>query len=106
MGYMSRSGWNDENELRCLLVFKKLERDGFPRGDLIKYSRELALLSNLKANSISAKVCNYKSVAGIIANNNSSSNTERIYKGFKDFSVEGIEKILCFGLAPDVEIEE
>jgi len=75
MSYRITSGWNKETELRSLLIFKKLEKDNFQRGEQIRYCRTMAAQTHLTPGSISAKVCNYKSVAGVNAPSKASSNT-------------------------------
>ncbi|MGH1441809.1 MAG: hypothetical protein ACRBBR_16970, partial [Cellvibrionaceae bacterium] len=78
-GYRRTSEWNDENELRCLVIFKKLVEASFPRGMQIELCREMAHHTNLDVGNISAKVSNFKSVAGINNESNASANTVSIY---------------------------
>ena len=94
MSYRPGSRWNDTNELQCLLIFKKLKRDGFPYGASINYCRDLALFTVLKVRSISAKVGNYKSEAGITNSSNSSTNTKLIFQKYNEMSIETIESLL------------
>ena len=88
MGYRKNSLWNDTSELYCLLSFKKLEAEGFPRGKQIKYCRELAKITGLSSGSLSAKICNYKSVAGVNNDSNASIKTKEIYDKYGNLSVQ------------------
>jgi len=94
MTYRATSKWNDMTELQALLIFKKLQRDSFPRREQIRRCREMATQTHLKPRSISAKVCNYKSVAGVNRASNASSNTTEIYNKYGHFSVEEITRII------------
>ncbi len=89
-----RTKWDDKKELLCLLIFKQLQVENFPRGKQIKLCEEMAKTTNLSAGSISAKVCNYKSLAGINNSSNASKNTIRLYDQFKDFSVHKLEELI------------
>lgn len=77
--YRSDSGWNDLNELRCLLAYKQLEEASFPRNMLSELARDIAVLSGLDAGSVKAKIGNYKSVAGVTGQSNASKNTKFIF---------------------------
>ena len=94
MTYKKNSNWNDKNELKCLLIFKKLKAEYFPRGKQAKYCREMASTTNLDKGNISAKVCNYKSVAGINNHSNASKNTIRIYNKYGHLSVNKISSLI------------
>ena len=94
MAYKNDSEWNDINELRCLLIFKKLEVDKFPRGKQIEYCREMASITNLSEGNISAKVSNYKSVAGINNHSNASQNTKKFYNDYGRLTVKEIESLI------------
>jgi hypothetical protein len=94
MNYKKGSLWNDENELRCLIIFKKLQAENFPRGKQMEYCREMSMISNLDPGNISAKVSNYKSVAGVNNHSNASINTVKFYKKYSDISIHEIENIL------------
>jgi len=54
----------------------------------------MASQTHLKPGSISAKVCNYKSVAGVNRASNASSNTTEIYNKYGHFSIEEITRII------------
>lgn len=97
-GYRDSSEWNDDNELRCLVIFKQLEEKGFPRGLQIQLCREMARKTNLDVGNISAKVSNYKSVAGINNDSNASMKTKEIYGKYNMLSISQIqEKIKTHG---------
>ena len=80
MAYRDDSLWNDDNEIKCLILFKYLQKSNFPRGAQKKYCEELARISGLDTGSISAKVSNFKSLAGINAPSNYSKNSKDIYE--------------------------
>ena len=86
-----RSEWNEKNELKCLIIFKKLESQNFKRGLQAKYVKEMAKETNLTEGNISAKICNYKSVAGINRKSNASRNTIKIHRKYKESSIEELE---------------
>jgi len=81
-GYRYSSQWNDKNELRCLAIFKQLEEEGFPRGLQARLCRDMSKVTKLDFGNISAKVCNYKSVAGVNNPSNASTNTIKFFKRF------------------------
>lgn len=92
MGYREGSLWNDVNELHCLLAFKKLKAKGFPRGKQGEYCRELEYITGLSRGSISAKICNYNSVAGVNNASNASIRTKEIFKKYGRLSINELEK--------------
>ncbi|MBA56829.1 MAG: hypothetical protein CMK89_20445 [Pseudomonadales bacterium] len=94
MTYKDSSEWNEENEIRCLIIFKKLEAENFPRGKQMEYCREMEKITNLDAGNISAKVSNFKSVAGINNDSNASQNTKDIYAKYKNTSMSELEALL------------
>ncbi len=96
MCYRNGSGWSDKNELRCLVIFKKVKAERFAHGKQMEYCREMANLPDVKLSegSISAKVGNFKSVAGAANPSNYSKNTERIYKKYKNYTIEELENII------------
>lgn len=94
MPYRRGSDWSDRTEIACLAIFKKLEEKGFPRGLQIDLCRTLSKKTNLSVGSISAKVCNYKSVAGVNSESNASHNTVSIYNQFAHLSSYEIEKAM------------
>lgn len=94
MSYRENSEWNEKNEIRCLIIFKKLEQDNFPRGKQMVYCREMEKITNLDAGNISAKVSNFKSVAGVNKSSNASVNTVEIYKKYKSYPISELEALL------------
>lgn len=91
MSFRENSEWNELNELRSLVIFKKLESLGFPRNKQMELCKAMALKTNLDASNISAKVSNFKSVAGINKPSNASVNTKEIYKKYGDLSLSEVE---------------
>lgn len=94
MAYSEESEWNEANELRCLIIFKRLEAEGFPHGRQAELCREMAAVTRLEYTNISAKVTNYKSVAGVIGESNASVNTREIYARHGLQSIPEIEALL------------
>ena len=94
MSYKKGSNWNDKNEMRCLLIFKKLKKSNFPRGMQAELCWEMSSIPKigLSEGTISAKVGNYKSVAGVNNPSNDSKNTKRIYDKFKKLSIPELER--------------
>jgi len=94
MSFKDNSNWNEKNELKAFLIFKKLEALDFPRGRQMEFCREMEKETNLEAGNISAKVSNYKSVAGINNSSNASSDTKENYFKYNDYSIEKIEELI------------
>ncbi|QTH63344.1 hypothetical protein J1N51_11465 [Psychrosphaera ytuae] len=94
MAYRNNSAWNELNEIRCLLIFKILRAENFPKQKQNKLCQEMASITDLKATSINAKVSNYKSVAGINNPSNASSNTIEIYKKYSNLSIAELELLI------------
>ena len=94
MSFRKNSNWNEKNELKAFLIFKKLEKLNFPRGKQMELCREMEMETNLKVGSISAKVSNYKSVAGINNHSNASSDTKKTYSKYQDYSIEELKKLI------------
>ena len=94
--YEKGSDWNDLNEMRCLLIFKKLEKERFPRRRQAELCREMENIPNigLTESSINAKVGNYKSVAGINNSSHYSKNTKRIYEQYKNTPIKKLKRII------------
>lgn len=88
MGYRKDSLWDDTSELHCLLAFKKLEAEGFPRGRQIEYCRQLVKTTGLSSGSLSAKICNYKSAAGVNNDSNASIKTKEIFDKYGCLSIQ------------------
>ena len=94
MGYRKTSQWNEINELRCLIIFKKLQADNFPRGKQMEYCREMSMVTKLDPGNISAKVSNYKSVAGVNNASNASTNSIELYKLYCHLSIVELNKMV------------
>ena len=94
MSFKYDSNWNEKNELKAFLIFKKLEALDFPRGKQMELCREMEKETNLETGNISAKVSNYKSVAGISNSSNASSDTKENYLKYKDYSIAKIEELI------------
>ena len=94
MSYRDSSPWTDKTELMCLLIFKKLQSEDFPRGKQKKYCEKMAENTGLTFNTINAKVGNYKSVAGIINKSNYSKNTVNIYNKYGHLPIYDIELLI------------
>ncbi len=94
MSFKNDSNWNKKNELKAFLIFKKLEALNFPRGKQMELCRKMEKETNLDAGNISAKVSNYKSVAGINNNSNASSDTKENYSRYKDYSIAKLEELI------------
>ena len=92
--YNADSLWNDLSELRCYLAFRQLDRDGFPRGQQADLCRELKEQTGLETGNLSAKICNYKSIAGDNNDSNASANSQFFYSEFGDFSIAQLEKMV------------
>lgn len=94
--YREDKGWNDLNEMRCLLIWKKVKKGGFSNKS--KLCKEMSYIEdvNLTYGSIGMKVSNYESLDpdGKPALRGCSKNTIRIYEEYKDFSVLELEKII------------
>lgn len=82
MSYRENSGWDDINELLCLLIFTRLQKEGFPRGMQTELCKEAANATSLSKDTLMAKVGNYKSTANVNKPSNASSDTERIYNKY------------------------
>lgn len=94
MTYRESSEWNEVNELRCLEIFQKLNDAKFPRGMQIDLCRDMSRITNLEVGNISAKVSNYKSVAGINSASNASSNTVELFNKFGKLTVAQIGALI------------
>jgi hypothetical protein len=94
MSFKNSSNWNEKNELKAFLIFKKLKALNFPRGEQIKFCRKMEKETNLDAGNISAKVSNYKSVAGINNTSNASRDTKDTYLKYKSYSIEKVKELI------------
>ncbi len=104
MTYESGKGWSDLTELQCLRIMKILVNEKgssakFPYGRQADLCRELVaklkkIGNPLTYESISAKVSNYKSVAGYNQQHNTSNNTKDLYFKYEKYSVEELERVI------------
>lgn len=60
----------------------------------MEYCKEMSSITALDEGSISAKVSNYKSVAGINNISNASKNTIKLYQKYNSLSIQEIEKLI------------
>ena len=93
MSYRDASHWDEKKEILCLIIFKKLQAENFPRGKQMDYCREISKATKLSPGNLSAKVSNYKSVAGINKASNASVNTIEIYKKYGHLSIQKLQNI-------------
>ena len=94
MTYSEDSNWDEKSEIKCLIIFKKLEAENFPRGMQMDLCREITKETNLDPGNLSAKISNYKSVAGVNKHSNASSNTVELYNKYKNLSIHELENLL------------
>jgi len=94
MSFKASSNWNDKNELKSFLIFKRLQEIDFPRGKQMEFCRQMEQETNLDAGNISAKVSNYKSVAGINNASHASYDTKQTYLKYKELSIEELEELI------------
>ncbi|MBV2129023.1 hypothetical protein [Arsukibacterium indicum] len=97
------SGWTLEMELRCFVIFKKTEAAGFPRGMQTDLCNDLAAKSNLSAETIKAKVGNFKSEAGYTNETNASKATKYLIKNYGALSEEETEALLAGYMLSKIE---
>ena len=86
--------WNKKSELQCLLIYKILKAENFPRGKQAELCSELTKSTNLTKGSLSAKVSNYKSVAGVNNHSNASRDTIKYYEEYKNMSIDNLRKTI------------
>jgi hypothetical protein len=92
--FSATSGWSLENELRCFVIFKKLEVESFPRGRQSVLCRELENKTELSFNTINAKVGNFKSEAGVTGESHPSDATKYIIKHYGKMSLPEAEALI------------
>ena len=56
MSYSESSNWNEVNEIKCLIIFKKLEAENFPKGKQMDYCKEISKETGLDVGNLSAKI--------------------------------------------------
>lgn len=94
MEFRAGSQWSEQNEIRSFIIFKQLQLEGFPYGRQAELCREMAAVTNLDWSNISAKVTNYKSLAGLVRPNHASRNSAAIYERYRDYSVGQLRALL------------
>ncbi len=94
MNDAAHSEWNEANEIRCLIIFKRLFVEDFPRGKQIEYCRGLSKRVKISADRLSARVSGYKSAAGMIQSSEASATTIRLYIKYRHTSINELEGIL------------
>ena len=94
MSYLDQSNWSDNAEIECLIALKLLIEEGFPRGRQSEFSQSISAKYKLDQGSVSAKISNFKSLAGINKASNASENSKRIYKQYSNYSVLQLSKLI------------
>lgn len=94
MAFQSGSLWSEPNEIRCLALMKRLQEEGFPRGRQAQLSRELAASTGLPVRSVSAKIGNFKSLAGLIEPSNWSQNSAVIWERYGHLSAAEVQALV------------
>lgn len=94
MSFRADSLWNKKTELMAYLIFKKLEVEKFPYGKQAELCREMMKKTGLDKGNISAKVCNYKSVAGYNKSSNASNQTKNNFSDFNQLSINELSKMI------------
>lgn len=92
--YRPGSGWNDKTELQCLQIMKRLAETSPPRGIRIQLCREMAKTCPLSSGSISAKIGNYKSLAGLTNPTNASDASEYFWEKYGHLTASEIQKVI------------
>jgi len=59
------------------------------------YCREISKITKLESGNLSAKVSNYKSVAGVNKVSNASINTVELYQKYGQLSISELEKLVA-----------
>ena len=95
MAFKEYSEWNEKTELQAYLIFRQLEEKNFPRGMQSLLCEQMAKNTKLDKGSISAKISNYKSEAGINNASNSSINTKENYKKYQKYDIYEIERMIA-----------
>ena len=95
--YNASSNWNDLAELKCLYIFKVLQEEDFPYGKQRKMCMDISDETDLSVGNLSAKVSNFKSVAGENNESNASTNTRAIYAEYGHFPSNELRKVIDRG---------
>lgn len=96
-GYRVGSKWNDLNEFRCLLAFKCLQEQGYPKNMLTDLAKEISQISEISIGSVKAKIGNYKSVAGVTRHSNASSQNILIFNKYGHLNSNKLKEIIASG---------
>lgn len=88
------SGWTLEMEIRCFVIFKQLQEENFPRGMQTDLCNELASKFDLSAETLKAKVGNFKSEAGYTGDTNASKATKYLIENYGSLSRGEAEALL------------
>lgn len=94
MSYSDQSNWSDNAEIECLIALKLLIDEGFPRGRQSVFSDSISAKYELDKGSVSAKISNFKSLAGINNKSNASENSRKIYKQYSNYTVLELRKLI------------
>jgi hypothetical protein len=94
MRYRTTSHWNEKNEIRCLIIFKKLQAENFPRGKQTEYCREMSRLTNIEPIKIISKVSDYKAAARVNFASNASVKAIEQFKKYGQLPIEKLEKLV------------
>lgn len=92
--YNASSKWNDIAELKCLYIFKVLQEEGFPYGKQRRMCSNISDETSLSVGNLSAKVSNFKSVAGENNESNASANTRSIYEKYGNLQSKELRMII------------
>lgn len=90
MAFRSGSLWSEQNELRCLVLMKKLYEEGSPAGRQAQCARGVHRLS---VRSVNAKIGNFKSLAGLIGPSNWSQNSKAAWEKYGHLSAVEIQSL-------------
>lgn len=85
---------NEGMDIQCLIIFKRLYVEDFPRGRQIEYCRKLSQDTKIEADRLSARVSDFKSAAGLNQSSHASMNTVRLYKKYRHTSIRELERML------------
>jgi hypothetical protein len=87
------SKWNEKDEIRCLIIFKKLQAANFLRGRQAGYCRELSRSTKLDPKNINSKVSDFKAATGVNFASNASGNAVKLYKKYGHLAILELEKL-------------
>lgn len=93
MRYRATSHWHEKNEIRCLIIFKKLQAENFPRGKQTEYCREMSKLTKIDPKKIISKVSDYKAAARVNFASNASVKTVEQFNKYGQLPIKKLEKL-------------